>query len=292
MDLKRMLKKKKELIDEYLKLVLPYAEGPQKLHEATWYAMLNGGKRLRAIIMLAIAEMKSQPLEIVLNSAAGIEMIHTSTLLLDDLPSMDDALLRRGKPALHKVYGEATAILVAESLLLEGLNLIVAEIINNVSPQEERNRLIRNLFSSLGKDGVMLGQFLDLYKSNQELKLKEIEEIHAKKTGSLFESSVDIASTLAGFTLQEKKEMMNFATCFGKAFQISDDLIAVENKPALSGKLSLTKDRRPNYVQVCGKKKALKNLNDYIQKAIGSLKKLPRSEFLIELTKYLKTRNN
>ncbi|RKY37873.1 MAG: hypothetical protein DRP73_00960 [Candidatus Omnitrophota bacterium] len=291
MDLKRTLKKKKELIDEYLKLVLPYSEGPPKLQEATWYAMLNGGKRLRGIIMMAITEMKGQPLEIILNPVAGIEMIHTSTLLLDDLPSMDDALLRRGKPALHKVYGEAITILVAESLLLEGLSLIIEEVINGISSQEERSRIIGNLFSSIGKDGVMLGQFLDLYKSNQELKLKEIEEIHAKKTGSLFEVCVDIASSLAGFTPQEKKEIMNFATYFGKAFQISDDLIAVENKPALSGKLSLTKDRRPNYVQLCGKKKTLKNLNDYVQKAISSLKVLPNSEFLIELTKYLKTRN-
>ncbi len=292
MDLKKTLKKKKELIDEYLKLVLPYCEEPVKLHEATWYAMFNGGKRLRAIIMLAIAEMKSQPLEIMLNPAAGIEMIHTSTLLLDDLPSMDDALLRRGKPALHKVYGEAITILVAQSLLLEGLDLIVTEIISRISSLEEKLRLCRKTFSLLGKDGIMLGQFLDLFKSNQELKLKEIEEIHAKKTASLFEVSVDIASSLAGFSSQEKKEIMNFATCFGKAFQISDDLIAVENKPAISGKLSLTKERRPNYVQVCGKKKTLKNLNDYIQKAIVSLKSLPNSEFLIDLTKYLKTRNN
>lgn len=291
MNIKTYLKKRKSLLDEYLKIVLPFDQVPEKLQESAWYCMLDGGKRIRSIIMLAIAELVDAPLQTVLNSAAGIEMIHTSTLILDDLPSMDDALLRRNKPALHRVYGEGVTILVANVLLLEGIRLILEDLIKKISDPQELSKLSRELFSAIGKDGVMVGQYLDLHLSNRKLKIREIEEIHSKKTVSLFEISAKIAGVLSGLNAVELKAVRDYARYFGMAFQISDDIIALERKPAVTGKLSLTKERRPNYLLVCGRKETQKRLRDYINKAVDSLKVLKfRKEFLRDLALYLKER--
>ena len=197
MSINSYLKKRKVLLDEYLKVVLPIKEKPERLHEAMWYSLFNGGKRIRSIIMLAIADIAKVSLDGILNAAAGIEMIHTSTLILDDLPSMDDALLRRGKPALHRVYGEATTILVANILQLEGVSLVLKDLtrcyIDNDSAVECNSRFL----SALGKEGIMVGQFLDLTLSNKDIKLRDIEDIHKKKTVSLFEVSARIAAIIS-----------------------------------------------------------------------------------------------
>ncbi len=293
MNLKVYLKKRKELIDEYLKVVLPLKDKPKKLHDAIWYCVFNGGKRIRPIVMLAIADLERMPLDKVLNAACGIEMVHTSTLILDDLPSMDDALLRRSKPALHRVYGEAITILVANILLLEGVNLITNDLMNKISDTEELKNIISELTGAIGKDGVMQGQFLDLTLSNEEIKLREIEEIHKKKTSMLFEISGKVAAVISGLSQDKIKAAHDYLSNFGMAFQISDDIIALENRPQVSGKISLNKDKRPSYVAVCGKKDAQRRLNNYINKAVEKIKVFkPESEPLVELAKALKDRKS
>lgn len=293
MNLKLYFKKRKQLIDEYLKMVLPFQKDPQRLHEAVWYCMFSGGKRIRTIIMLAIAELLDTNLDEVLNSAAGIEMIHTSTLILDDLPSMDDALLRRGKPALHRIYGEAVTILVANVLMLEGLKLITRDLIRKI-PLDELDKLNSEFISAIGSKGIMLGQFLDLTLSNKKLKLKEIEDIHDKKTSSLFEIAAKVAGSISGASGTQLKALSDYALYFGRAFQISDDIIASENKPSISGKLSLTKERRPNYISVFGKTETKRRLNNYIHKSIKSIQSFKgnksKIECFLELSKSLKNR--
>lgn len=292
MNIRTYLRKRKELIDEYLKVVLPFQDTPGKLRDSIWYCMLNGGKRIRPIMMLAVLELVDEPIEEILNSCAGIEMVHTSTLILDDLPSMDDALLRRNKPALHRVYGEAISILAANVLLLEGIRLIEEDLITKISDSQILKKLITELLTSIGKDGIMFGQFLDLTLSNRQLKLSEVKEIHRKKTVSLFEISVKIAGIMSKMAPLQLKAVTDYAQYFGMAFQISDDVIALENKPAISGKISLTKDRRANYISVFGEKETKKRLNDYINKAIASLEIFKdKAEHLIDLALYLKERN-
>ncbi|MDP8233291.1 MAG: polyprenyl synthetase family protein [Candidatus Saelkia tenebricola] len=290
--MKSYLNKRKGLMDEYIKIVLPFQESPKRLHEATWDCMLNGGKRIRAIIMLAIADLVGFPLDEMLNSAAGIEMIHTSTLILDDLPSMDDALLRRGKPALHRVYGEAITILLANVLLIEGIGLVFKNLTKTVDDTDELVKLSAEFLSTVGKDGIMLGQFLDLTLSNKEIKLKEIENVHAKKTAALFEISAKVAAVVSGISGAELKAIVGYAHYLGMAFQVSDDVLAVNGSTSNTGKMALTQDKRPNFIVVCGKKDAVQRLNGYIKKAVESIKvfKTKDAEPLIELVKGLKNR--
>ncbi len=292
MNIKVYLRQRKELIDEYIKFVFPMHEKPEKIHEALWFSMFEGGKRIRPIIMLAIADMAGIGLERVLNAAAGIEMIHSSTLILDDLPSMDDALLRRGKPALHKVYSESTAILTANILMLDGLKLISSDLIKSVEDREQLLDINEELFDKIGKEGVILGQFLDLSSSGKSISRKEIEEIHKRKTSALFVLSVKIAGLLLGFNKDELASLLSYAEYFGMIFQVSDDFLAVEGPVSSTGKSSLRKDLSPNYVAAIGKKEAKKKINEATKKAISSLKVFKKdSEVLIELVKYLKERS-
>jgi len=292
MNMKPYFKKRKALIDEYIKIVIPFKTKPQKLHDAMWYCMVDGGKRIRAIMMLAIADLVKFPLDEILDSAAGIEMVHTSTLILDDLPSMDDALLRRGKPALHRIEGEATAVLLANVLLIEGIGLIFKNMARSVKGTDELVKLTTEILSAIGKDGIMLGQFLDLTLSNKEIKLKEVEDIHRRKTAALFEASAKIAAAVSGLSSGEFKAVQNYAHYLGMAFQVSDDFLAVEGSASNTGKIPLTKDKRPNFIAVCGKNDARQRLNGYIKKAVESIKifKTSEAEPLIEMVKNLKDR--
>jgi len=292
MNIKVYLKQRKELIDEYIKCVCPIHGEPEKLHEALWFSIFEGGKRIRPIIMLAVADMAGAAFERVLDAASGIEMIHSSTLILDDLPSMDDALLRRGKPALHKVYGESTAILAANILMLDGLKLITGDLIKSVESMDRLSELNRDLFEAVGKEGVMLGQYLDLNASAQKINKKEIEEIHKRKTASLFHLSVKIAGVVSGFKGDELNALLSYADSFGMIFQISDDILAVEGSSSITGKSSLGGDISPNYIAVVGKKEAQKKISEEVKKAISSIKIFKKdAEVLIELVDFLKNRN-
>ncbi|MDP8253851.1 MAG: polyprenyl synthetase family protein [Candidatus Kaelpia aquatica] len=292
MNIKVYLKQRKELVDEYIKYVFPIHDQPEKIHEALWFSMFEGGKRIRPIIMLAIADLAGVGLERVLNAAAGIEMIHSSTLILDDLPSMDDALIRRGKPALHKVYGESTAILTANILMLDGLKLITEDLIKSLEDRERLLEINQDVFEEIGKEGVMLGQFLDLSFSGKSVNKREIEEIHRRKTSSLFILSSKVAALLCGFKQDQVTALVNYAESFGMVFQISDDLLALEGATSKTGKFSLRNDVSPNYISAIGEKESRKKMNDCTKKAISNIKVFKKEgEALIELVKLLKGRS-
>ncbi len=292
MNIKVYLKQRKELIDEYIKCVFPIYGEPDKIHEALWSSMFNGGKRIRPIIMLAIADLAGVGLEKVLNAAAGIEMIHSSTLILDDLPSMDDALLRRGKPALHKVYGESTAILTANILMLDGLRLITEDLIKTIEDKEQLLEINRDLFEGIGKDGLMLGQFLDLALSGKNISKKEVENVHKKKTSSLFTLSSKVAALLCGLNENQIESLLKYAESFGMIFQISDDLLALEGMVSKTGKTSLRMDVSSNYISATGSEEAKRKISEYTKKAISDVKIFKKdSEPLVELVKLLKERS-
>ncbi|MDP8215964.1 MAG: polyprenyl synthetase family protein [Candidatus Kaelpia imicola] len=292
MNIKVYLRQRKELIDEYIKCVFPIHDQPEKIHEALWFSMFKGGKRIRPIIMLAIADLAGVGLERVLNAAAGIEMIHSSTLIFDDLPSMDDALLRRGKPALHKVYGESTAILAANILMLDGLKLITEDLIKLLEDREQLIEINRDVFEEIGKEGVMLGQFLDLTLSSKNINKKEIEEIHKRKTSSLFILSSKVAALLCGLKKDQVDALISYAESFGMIFQISDDFLALKGVVSKTGKTSFRTDVSPNYISVIGEREAKNKINEYTKKAISDIKVFKKeNEVLVELIKLLKGRS-
>ncbi|MCM8778434.1 MAG: polyprenyl synthetase family protein [Candidatus Omnitrophica bacterium] len=236
------------------------------------YSSLAGGKRIRALLVLATVEMLGKNPKNFLPCACGIEMIHTSSLILDDLPCMDDAILRRGKPALHRVSGEAKAILSAYALCAEGIRLISENAYDlKVSPYA-LYRILKSISLTIGIEGISLGQFLDLKYSGMKCSRKDIEKIHFYKTASLFISVLEIAGILTGAKEKELKALKNYGKNLGLAFQIRDDFREGKGKIKKEGKYSLKDGQRPNYRVLLGKEDAEKAFLRYKKRALFSLK--------------------
>ncbi|MCM8783421.1 MAG: polyprenyl synthetase family protein [Candidatus Omnitrophica bacterium] len=253
------------------------------------YSTLAKGKRIRALLVLITAEMLGKDPKKFLPSACGLEMIHTSSLILDDLPCMDDAVLRRGKPALHRVSGEANAILSSYALLMKGIELIAynAKLLRVNVLQFER--IIKSITLAVGIEGISLGQFLDLKYSDFNYSREEIEKVHLYKTASLFISTLEITGILAGIGEKKLRTLKNYGKNLGLAFQIRDDFL--EKRREKQGKYSLKDGHRPNYRRLLGKEKTRNNFLRYKQKAIFNLRRFgKKAEKLKALFSFLDMR--
>jgi geranylgeranyl pyrophosphate synthase len=216
--------------------------------EAMRYTALSPGKRIRPIVLLAVAESYSAPAARLLTSACALEMVHACSLILDDLPCMDNAELRRGRPTNHRVYGEAKAILAAFGLL----NLAYGAVSADPSlPDELRTEVASLLSEALGTRGLIAGQSLDLAPAPAGRNLHELEQIHSRKTGSLFIASVEMGALLGSAPDPERQALSLFAKNLGLAYQIVDDLLDATSDASLTGKDSHI-DRRGNFVSLSG----------------------------------------
>ncbi|MCI0567620.1 MAG: polyprenyl synthetase family protein [Acidobacteria bacterium] len=216
--------------------------------EAMRYTALSPGKRIRPIVFLAAAESYSTPASRFLPSACALEMVHACSLILDDLPCMDDADLRRGRPANHRVFGEDKAILAAFGLLNLAFGVVSADA---SLPVELRGEVASLLSQALGTRGLIGGQALDLASSPTGRNLHELEQIHSRKTGSLFIASVEMGALLGRAPDAERQALILFAKNLGLAYQIVDDLLDATSDSAVTGKHSHS-DRRGNFVSLSG----------------------------------------
>ena len=234
--------------------LLPAAHvAPARLHEAMRYAVLEGGKRVRPLLAFAAGEISAAPPERVEVAAAAVELIHAYSLVHDDLPCMDDDVLRRGKPTVHVEYDEATAMLVGDALQSLAFQLIAENRLSeNPSTQLE---MVRTLASASGSRGMAGGQQIDLEATGKALTLPELEFMHIHKTGALIRAAV-----LLGFWCgerideNERKPLDRYAKAVGLAFQVVDDVLDSEASTATLGKTA-GKDARqgkPTYVSVIG----------------------------------------
>ncbi|HEV8375533.1 MAG TPA: polyprenyl synthetase family protein [Candidatus Polarisedimenticolia bacterium] len=212
------------------------------------YTALAPGKRIRPAVLLATAELYGTGRARALPAACAVEFVHASSLILDDLPCMDDAASRRGLRTNHRVHGEATAILAAFGLLNLAYGILAGE-----GPAAERVRLeiARRLSGALGPEGLIGGQALDLKHASGHVSLDEMERIHSRKTGSLFIASVSLGALLGGAPPEEGAALISFAKNLGLAYQIVDDLLDVTGDPIRTGKPSGA-DRRGNFVTLAG----------------------------------------
>ena len=201
------------------------------LAEAMRYSVLNGGKRLRPILVYLTAELgeaENQSLDIL---AGAIELIHCYSLIHDDLPSMDDDDLRRGYPTTHKKYDEATAILAGDAL-----QPLAFELISNISTSDNSKlSMIRSLARSCGYSGMVGGQIKDIHSHNIE-DVNSLDLMHSEKTGSLIKSSIETSGILSGLELADIKTLTEYGSKIGLAFQIQDDIIDIESPSSISGK--------------------------------------------------------
>ncbi|WP_347552901.1 polyprenyl synthetase family protein [Pseudalkalibacillus hwajinpoensis] len=227
------MNKKKELLDHKLPAFIESVEMPESLKDAMIYSINAGGKRIRPILMLATVEAFGESIEEAIPVACAVEMIHTYSLIHDDLPAMDDDDLRRGKPTNHKVFGEAAAILSGDALLTQSFEVIADSTLKN----EQKVKLIKLLSYSAGPAGMVGGQMADLNGEKQELTLEQLEYIHHHKTGKLLVYSVLAGAIIANANEEQMEHLKEFGEHMGLSFQISDDILDVEGDQDKIGKL-------------------------------------------------------
>lgn len=200
---------------------------PTRLDEAIRYSLFAGGKRLRPALALCTAEIVSGDDSPALPAACALEMIHTYSLIHDDLPSMDDDDLRRGKPSCHKVYGEALAILAGDALLTMAFDALA---------DTGRPEIFREVAQAAGAGGMVAGQALDLESEGQRIEAAELQTIHKLKTGALIRASVRTGAMLADANTESLAQLTAYAEHIGLAFQIADDVLDVVGQESATGK--------------------------------------------------------
>jgi len=250
----------------------PAATEPHRLHQAMRYAVLNGGKRLRPLLVYMSGEAADVPLEKLDAPACAIELIHAYSLVHDDLPAMDDDDLRRGQPTCHKAFDEATAILVGDSLQSLAFQ-VLAQAEQSISAAH-RIQMIQILAKASGASGMAGGQAIDLAANNQPLSLAEIEQLHSLKTGALITASVELG-LLAADTIDIAKleAMRQYAQHLGLAFQIHDDIKDIEGSVESLGKIpgNDEKHQKSTYPAIAGLTAAKAKIQSLHQQALSAL---------------------
>ncbi len=200
---------------------------PQSLHQAMRYSVFAGGKRLRPVLMIAAGEAVGGTVSRLLHAACAMEMLHTYSLVHDDLPAMDDDDYRRGQPTNHKVYGEAQAILAGDALLTEAFRLLADPEANREIPPAVALRVIEIIARYAGSNGMVGGQVVDMESEGQEIDFPTLEYIHTHKTGALILASVQVGALLGGGNEDQYAALSRFGEAAGLAFQIADDILDV-----------------------------------------------------------------
>lgn len=241
-------------------------DAPYLLQEAIRYSLLNGGKRVRAVLVYLTGSLFSTPLDDLDTPAAALEMIHAYSLIHDDLPAMDDDDLRRGKPTSHKIYGEANAILAGDALQPLAFQLLASDPSITVSP-DLRLEMIYELARASGGVGMVGGQWSDMAAEGTQQSLQELQQMHEMKTGALISAAVRLGALASGVTSKDQLSALDqYAAAIGLAFQIRDDILDIEGDTEQLGKqqgadLSADKSTYPALMGLDGAKERLQELH-------------------------------
>ena len=234
--IKNYLSRRAEEVNLWLECLVPSeAVPPVELHRAMRYSLLAGGKRLRPILVLAAGEAFGAETEDLMPAACAIEMIHTYSLIHDDLPAMDNDDLRRGRPTCHKAFGEAVAILAGDALLTQAFRVLAMDAPRrNPEPQV---RVIRELATAAGTvDGMIGGQMADIENEGKQVDRPTLEYIHRSKTGALITAPVVVGGIIAGATEKQIEHLRAYGERIGLAFQIADDILDITSTSEQLGK--------------------------------------------------------
>ncbi|MFS0554071.1 polyprenyl synthetase family protein [Brevibacillus sp. 179-C9.3 HS] len=289
------LVEKTAYIEQRLLPALEQQGVPENLYESMKYSLMAGGKRLRPMLVLAVLEALDKPIERGVPFAAALEMIHTYSLIHDDLPAMDDDDLRRGKPTNHKVFGEATAILAGDALLTRAFAYIAEAYMDrsDVSPATTV-KLIAELGKRAGATGMVGGQMADIEGESKRLDLEQLEFIHRHKTGDLLIAALRGGGYLAEATEAQMEALTRYGVCIGLAFQIQDDILNVEGDAEALGKaVGSDADReKATYPSLLGLAESKARLDELITEAKAALADAGiENSALSPLADYVRDRN-
>ncbi|MBI5185342.1 MAG: polyprenyl synthetase family protein [Nitrospinae bacterium] len=293
MDIKSYMNEMKGLVDKALEEYLPEdAEIPEPLKSSMRYSLFAGGKRLRPALAIAASDAAGGRRENALPFAAALEMIHTYTLIHDDLPSLDDDDLRRGKKTNHKVFGEAMAILAGDALQTYAFQLMTDRSKVDV-PAEIILQASHELAVAIGAEGTVAGQVVDLESEGKSIDAETMEYIHARKTGKLIKASIRGGALLGGSGGEELEAMAAFGEGIGLAFQIIDDILDIEGTDEALGKDagSDLEKGKATYPSIFGIEKSREIASGLVESSIAKLSLLgERAEPLREIARYFLSR--
>ncbi len=289
MNLEQQSQEYRAYIEEYLKnLYAEWKNQPQKpLYEAMEYSLLAGGKRLRPIFAFDFCRMCGADWKKAAPFAAAIEMIHTYSLIHDDLPSMDNDDFRRGRLTNHKVFGEAMAILAGDALLTDAFSVASRAELTSL---EAMKNAIGILSECAGSNGMVGGQVLDIMSEARELTEQEVLDIQARKTGCLISAACSLGAIAGGATEEQFEASCQFAAGIGLAFQIRDDILDVIGTREEMGKGVGTDENKNTFVRLYGLERAEALVKKYTQYAIDALGVFPDTEYMAALAKSLTDR--
>jgi geranylgeranyl diphosphate synthase type II len=294
LSLKVYLQEMKTLIDNALDYYLPPTEKfPKSIHQAMRHILFAGGKRLRPMLALSAGEMVGGTIENILPCACALELIHTYSLIHDDLPAMDNDDYRRGILTTHKKFGEAVAILAGDALLTEAFQLLSCEKVMKSFPPKVLIDVINEVALAAGSAGMIGGQVVDIESEGKEIDLPLIEYIHTHKTGALILTSVRMGAKLGGGKEDEIEALTRYGESVGLAFQITDDLLNIEGEKEEMGKSPGTDAAKckATYPQLLGLSESRRRAEDLVSIAHAALEPFgSKAETLKEIATFIISR--
>jgi geranylgeranyl diphosphate synthase, type II len=288
-DLQAFLSEKRAVVEDYLRAVFAtLPTSPDVLKDAMKHSLFSEGKRIRPILSLAVCEAKNGRAAAVLPFACALEMIHTYSLIHDDLPSIDNDDLRRGKPTCHKVFGEAVALLAGDALLTEAFRVMTDPRLNGNAPSEVTKEVVYEIAHAAGAEGMIGGQVVDVLYDGKEGTRNILDYIHRNKTAALIKAAVRVGALAGAATEEELERFTRFGESLGLAFQIGDDLLDAEGDEKLVGK-KLRKDvTKQTYIKHYGVAQSRKKLDELVSEAVQAIAFLgPDGDMLNKLAHFV-----
>ncbi len=292
MDIKEYLQEKKKAIDTFLERYFEEPFAPAILHDAIKYSLFAGGKRIRPILCIAAYEACEGNFEDILPQASAIELIHTYSLIHDDLPAMDNDDLRRGNPTNHKVFGEALAILAGDGLLTEAFSMFSK---SDIISSSNLLNAIQELSSSAGIKGMVIGQAMDILSEGRTVEKNVLEFIHRNKTAELIQASVKIGGILFNAEKKQIHALSKYGENIGLSFQVIDDILDITGTTEELGKPKGSDDhkKKMTYPALYGIERSHTIAKEFIHNAIEAVEVFREKGFwLDEIAHYLLKRTN
>ena len=291
---KNYLDEHKKLIESSIDSYLAELTYPEVIAEGMKYAILNGGKRLRPILLFMTLDILGKDKTKGIASGVGIEMIHSYSLVHDDLPALDNDDFRRGKLTTHKKFGEAEGILIGDALLTHAFYILTAR--NSHLAPEQIVEIVKLTSSYAGINGMIGGQMMDIASEGKRIDMETLKYIHSNKTGKLIKLPVEIGCIIGEATPEEKETLIKFSELIGLAFQIKDDILDIEGDFLTLGKpvgsdQELEKSTYPALIGLNESKELLKNTIEEAKSILVERFGEERSAILLKLADYIGNRN-